>query len=68
MSDLNLSDLKKEELRKPYTISLNRELMLEVQHLAHDQDRYINEMTEEALQDLLKKYQAKKGLLPKGKG
>ena len=66
MSDLNLSDLQKEELRKPYTISLNRELMLEVQRLAHDLDRFINEMTEEALQDLLKKYQAK-GLLPKGK-
>ena len=30
--------------------------MLEVQHLALDQDRLVNEMTEEALQDLLKKY------------
>ena len=55
-----MSDLKKEESRKPYTISLNRELMLEVQHLAHDQDRFMNEMTEEALQDLLKKYLGKR--------
>ena len=60
MSDLNMSDLKKDESRKPYTISLNRELMLEVQHLAHDQDRFMNEMTEEALQDLLKKYLGKR--------
>ena len=59
---------KKDKSRKTYAISLKRELMLEVQHLALDQDRFINEMTEEALQDLLKKYQAKKGLLPKGKG
>lgn len=41
--------------------------MLEVQRLALDQDLFINEMEEEALQDLLKKYQAKKGLLPKSK-
>jgi len=58
-----MSKRKKEESRKTYAISLNRELMLEVQHLALDQDRFINEMTEEALQDLLKKYREK----PKGK-
>ncbi|MBY0248344.1 MAG: hypothetical protein K2Q17_11820 [Nitrospiraceae bacterium] len=33
-----------------------RGLMLEVQHLALDQDRYVNEMIEEAARDLLKKY------------
>ena len=58
---------KKDKPRKTYALSLNRELMLEIQHLALDQDQYINEMTEEALQDLLKKYREKKGLLPKGK-
>ena len=35
--------------------------MLEVQHLALDQDRLVNEMTEEALQDL-KKYWERQGL------
>lgn len=58
-----MSKPKKEESRKTYAISLNRELMLEIQHLALDQDRFINEMTEEALQDLLRKYRDK----PKGK-
>ena len=58
-----MSKRKMEESRKTYAINLNRELMLEVQHLALDQDRFINEMTEEALQDLLKKYREK----PKGK-
>jgi hypothetical protein len=47
---------KNDESRKTYAISLKRELMLEVQHLALDQDRFVNEMTEEALQDLLTKY------------
>ena len=47
---------KKDKPRKTYALSLNRELMLEIQHLALDQDRYINEMTEEALRDILKKY------------
>lgn len=50
---------KKDESRKTYAISLSRELMLEVQHLALDQDRFINEMTEEALKDLLRKYKDK---------
>jgi hypothetical protein len=47
---------KKDKPRKTYALSLNRELMLEIQHLALDQDRYTNEMTEEALRDILKKY------------
>ena len=33
--------------------------MLEIQHLAIDQDRYINELTEEALRDLMEKYEGK---------
>ncbi|NOT95743.1 MAG: hypothetical protein HOP00_05495 [Nitrospira sp.] len=55
-----MSKTKKDKPRKTYAISLDRELMLEVQHLALDQDRFINEMTEEALHDLLKKYREKK--------
>ena len=55
-----MSKPKKEKRRKTYAISLDRELMLEVQHLALDKDRFINDMTEEALQDLLKKYKEKR--------
>ncbi|HSL04732.1 MAG TPA: hypothetical protein VK901_14490 [Nitrospiraceae bacterium] len=54
-----MSKAKKDEARKTYAISLNRDLMLEVQHLALDHDRFINEMTEEALHDLVKKYRDK---------
>jgi hypothetical protein len=42
--------------------------MREVEHLSVDEQKWLNELTEEALRDLLKKYQAKKGLLLKGKG
>ena len=55
-----MSKPKKDKPRKTYAIGLDRELMLEVQHLALDQDRFINEMTEEALHDLLRKYKEKR--------
>jgi hypothetical protein len=48
-----------EKRRKLFGLSLDRQLMLEVQHLALDQDRYVNEMIEEAAKDLLKKYREK---------
>ena len=51
---------KPEKVRKTFGLSLNRELMLEIQHLALDQDRYVNELLEEAARDLLKKYGEKK--------
>jgi hypothetical protein len=35
--------------------------MLEIQHLAFDQDRYVNQVIEEAARDLLKKYREKSG-------
>ena len=54
------SQEKTEKPRKTFGLSLNRELMLEIQHLALDQDRYVNELLEEAARDLLKKYQEKK--------
>lgn len=50
---------KKEKVRKTFGLSLNRQLMLEVQHLALDQDKYVNELLEEAARDLLKKYRDK---------
>lgn len=34
--------------------------MLDVQHLALDQDRYVTEMIEEAAKDLLKQYRNKR--------
>ena len=46
--------------RKVFGLSLDRQLMLDVQHLALDQDRYVNEMIEEAARDLLKKYREKR--------
>ncbi|TKB80124.1 MAG: hypothetical protein E8D42_01835 [Nitrospira sp.] len=46
--------------RKVFGLSLDRQLMLDVQHLALDQDRYVNEVIEEAARDLLKKYRDKR--------
>ncbi len=54
------SQEKTEKPRKTFGLSLNRELMLEIQHLALDQDRYVNELLEEAARDLLKKYAKKR--------
>ena len=46
--------------RKTFAVSLDPALMLQVQHLALDKDKWANELVEEALQDLLKKYAVKK--------
>ena len=43
------------------------DLLIEIKVLATRQRRRFNDLVGEALQDLLKKYQGKKGLLPKGK-
>jgi hypothetical protein len=48
------------ESRKVFGISLKRGLMLEVQRLALDMDRFVNDVMEEAMQDVLKKYREKK--------
>lgn len=53
--------------RKQYGIRLDPQLMREIEHLSVDQQKFMNELTEEAFRDLLKKYQAKKGQPPKGK-
>ena len=54
--------------RKLYGIRMDQAIMLEIQHLALDQDRYVNELLEEAARDLLKKYADKeKAPDPKGK-
>ena len=52
--------------RKPYGIRLEKRLMQEVQHLGVDLERDANDLIEEAMRDLVKKYK-KKGILPKGR-
>lgn len=48
------------ESRKVFGLSLKRGLMLEIQRLALDMDRFVNDVMEEAMQDILKKYREKK--------
>jgi hypothetical protein len=50
--------------RKQYGLRLDHQLMRELEHLSVDEQRWLNELTEEAIRDLLKKYQDKS----KGKG
>jgi hypothetical protein len=45
--------------RKNYGLRLHQELMRELSHLAVDEDRWVNELVEEAVKDLLKKYREK---------
>ncbi len=46
--------------RKNYGLSLDLALMKEVKHLAVDEDRNVNDVLEEAMRDVLKKYKRKK--------
>lgn len=55
-----MSKSAKEKPRKTYALSLNRDLMLEMQHLALDEDRYVNDLVEESMRDLLRKYKEKR--------
>jgi hypothetical protein len=43
--------------RKVYGLRLDQKLMRAIKHLAVDEGRAVNDVTEEALRDLLKKYQ-----------
>lgn len=43
--------------RKPFTTSLNVPMLKDVKKLAIDLDKGINDLLEEAMQDLLKKYE-----------
>ncbi len=45
-----------EKVRKLYGIRMDQAIMLEIQHLALDQDKYVNELLEEAAKDMLKKH------------
>jgi hypothetical protein len=51
---------KSSTTRKMYGLRLDESLMREVKHLAVDEDRPMNDLAEEALRELLKKYQGKK--------
>jgi hypothetical protein len=50
----------KSEPRKNFGLRLNQGLMKELNHLAVDEDRWLHELVEEAIRDLLKKYEKKK--------
>lgn len=43
--------------RKPFTTSLNSTILKDVKKLAIDLDRGINDILEEAMKDILKKYE-----------
>lgn len=45
--------------RKAFGLRLNQTLMKELRYLGVDQDRNLNDLVEEALKDLLKKYKRK---------
>jgi hypothetical protein len=49
----------KEKKRKPYNNMLNRELIKNLRILAAKEDKKQNDLLEEAIQDLLKKYRIK---------
>jgi len=46
--------------KKNYGLRLDQGLMRELSHLAVDEDRWLNELIEEAVRDLLKKYRDKR--------
>lgn len=45
--------------RKPFTTSLNITILKDIKKLAIDLDKGVNDLLEEAMQDLLKKYKAR---------
>lgn len=55
-----MARIPKEPDRKLFGVRMDRAIMVQLQHLATDQDKYINELLEEAAKDLLKKYREKR--------
>ena len=45
--------------KKNYGLRLDQALMRDLAHLAVDEDRWLNELVEEAVKDLLKKHKGK---------
>ena len=50
----------KTALRKNYGLRLDPGVMKELAHLAVDEEKWLNELVEEAVRDLLKKYREKR--------
>ena len=50
----------KPALKKTYGLRLDQALMKELAHLAVDEEKWVNEMIEEAVRDLMKKYKEKR--------
>ncbi len=50
---------KETRKRKTYGLSLDQDLMKEIKHFAVDEDRKVNEILEEAMRDLVRKYKRK---------
>jgi hypothetical protein len=48
---------KAERQKKNYGLRLDQALMRELNHLAVDKERWVNDLVDEAIRDLLKKYQ-----------
>ncbi len=46
----------KPDQKKNYGLRLDQGLMKDLAHLAVDEDRWLNELVEEAIRDLLKKH------------
>lgn len=46
--------------KKNYGLRLDQGLMKDLAHLAIDEDRWLNELVEEAVKDLLKKHKEKR--------
>jgi hypothetical protein len=46
--------------KRNYGLRLDQGVMKELAHLAVDEDRWLNELVEEAVRDLLKKYREKR--------
>ena len=51
---------KAEGQKKNYGLRLDQGLMRELSHLAVDEDRWVNDLVEEAVRDLLKKHREKR--------
>ena len=51
---------KAQGAKKNYGLRLDRGLMRDLSHLAVDEDRWVNELIEEAIRDLLKKHGQKR--------
>ena len=49
-----------EKQRKNYGLSLDRDLMRQVQHIALDLDCFANDLIEEALEEIVKKHREKR--------